>query len=336
MNSRDATLDVLRILACFMVVLMHSPLPSVNANGPFLNLINYATAPCIGLFFMVSGALLLPIKLDTFRFLSRRFSKIVIPTILWSLIYLLLNSFQESTGTNLMKQLASIPFSAQGSGVLWFMYTLAGLYLLAPILSPWLKCASQKELQLVLALWVVTLCYPLLNFGLIINTSTAGILYYFTGYAGYFIMGYYLYHYPRSVSLIICWTITIIGLLLLLIFKLNGIDFDFFSIFCYGSIFCASFACAIWNTVIILCKHLIPSPLLGGVSNCCFGIYLIHILIMRHWLWHQEWIINIPNYAIQCLVIASLTMALSSIACYLFSKIPGSQWIIGYHSRKQK
>ncbi|WP_279162877.1 hypothetical protein [Muribaculum intestinale] len=39
MKPRGNTLDIIRLLACFMVVLMHSPLPSDNANGPYLAII---------------------------------------------------------------------------------------------------------------------------------------------------------------------------------------------------------------------------------------------------------------------------------------------------------
>lgn len=59
-KQRDYSLDLVRILACFMVVLMHSPMQTENANGLLLSSLSYFTAPCIGLFFMVSGALLLP------------------------------------------------------------------------------------------------------------------------------------------------------------------------------------------------------------------------------------------------------------------------------------
>lgn len=36
MRHRDHALDILRIIACIMVVVMHSPIPSAQANGPFL------------------------------------------------------------------------------------------------------------------------------------------------------------------------------------------------------------------------------------------------------------------------------------------------------------
>ena len=63
MKQRDYALDLLRIVACVMVVMMHSPMPSADANGMLLSSLSYFTAPCIGLFFMVSGALLLPPQL---------------------------------------------------------------------------------------------------------------------------------------------------------------------------------------------------------------------------------------------------------------------------------
>ena len=63
MRQRDTSLDLIRIIACTMVVLMHSPMPTENANGLLLSSLSYFTAPCIGLFFMVSGALLLPPQL---------------------------------------------------------------------------------------------------------------------------------------------------------------------------------------------------------------------------------------------------------------------------------
>lgn len=44
---------------------MHSPMPGgAEGNGMFLSTSSYVTAPGIGLFFMISGALLLPIKED--------------------------------------------------------------------------------------------------------------------------------------------------------------------------------------------------------------------------------------------------------------------------------
>ena len=118
------SLNLLRILACLMVIFMHAPFPSENANGIFLSTLSYFTAPCIGLFFMVSGYLLLPIKQDTESFLRKRLGKVMGPTLFWSLFYIATNFIKRDCQGSLMKELISIPFSAQGNPVFWFMYTL--------------------------------------------------------------------------------------------------------------------------------------------------------------------------------------------------------------------
>lgn len=335
MNRRDTSLDIIRILACFMVVLMHSPIPSTDASGPFLSALSYFTAPCIGLFFMVSGALLLPIRTDYITFIRKRFSKILVPTLLWSLIYLELRLYDSDLKIDVIQSLASLPFSPQGEGVLWFMYTLSGLYLLAPILSAWVEKASQRELQIVLLLWCVTLHYPLLNFYVITNTSTTGILYYFTGYAGYFLLGYYLKKYPESISQVLAWTVAGVGVVLLLALKYLGIKFDFYSLFWYESIFIAALAVAIWKSACHFQRRNISSVWIK-ISNLSFGVYLIHILIMRHWLWHRCWIADISNYPLQSILIAILTFALSVLLCWSLSQLPYSQWLIGYNSRGKR
>lgn len=324
MKKRDLSLDIIRILACCMVVFMHSPIPSTNAPGPFLTALSYITAPCIGLFFMVSGALLLPVKIDYFSFLKQRLSKIILPTLAWTAIYLTLKIYYSESEINVMQSILSIPFTAQGHGVLWFMYTLTGLYLIAPILSAWLEKASTNEIQFILMLWCITLCYPIIENYLSIETGTTGILYYFTGYAGYFILGYYLKHRTPKIPIIIPLAIAIVGFGLILILKRYNISFDFYSLFGYTSIFIVALCYLIWRTIVCL-VHM-PSPnktpsgeggitrFINRLSSITFGIYLTHILIMRYWLWKTEWIQQISNYQLQTLVIALLTLSLSAIA----------------------
>ena len=162
MKQRDLSLDLIRILACLMVVTTHSPLPSTEAHSVLLAGTSLITTPCNALFFMVSGALLLPPllpipPLSTRAFLGKRMGKVVAPVLVWSAVYLVMLSLREHLGAaDIARKVLSIPFSAQGTGVLWFMYTLIGLYLVAPILSAWLAKADEKEERMYLGLWVIT------------------------------------------------------------------------------------------------------------------------------------------------------------------------------------
>lgn len=135
MRQRDTSLDLIRIIACTMVVLMHSPMPTENANGLLLSSLSYFTAPCIGLFFMVSGALILPPPIASesntaLPFLRKRLKRVLMPTLVWTLFYIAIKLLDGNmTIDEVLKTMASIPFSAQGHGVLWFMYNFILLHL---------------------------------------------------------------------------------------------------------------------------------------------------------------------------------------------------------------
>ena len=316
---------------------MHAPLPSEQTNGIFLSSLSYFTTHCIGLFFMVSGYLLLPIKQDAGSFLRKRLGKVIGPTLFWSIFYIAANFIKGDCQRSLMKELISIPFSAQGNPVLWFMYTLIGLYLLAPIISRWIENASRKEMEFYLGLWGISLCYPILSLFLSINQGTTGILYYFTGYAGYFILGSYLKKYPERISFKCIIPLMGIAILAPMICKIAQINVNFYEVFWYLSIFVV-IQCVFWFQTITKLPLKFSNrveTMLTRISNLSFGIYLIHIFIMRYVLWECDFILNIDSYILQTVTIAVLTFVLSTIVCYLISWLPFSADLIGYKSSKK-
>ena len=62
MKNRVFYLDIIRIFACIMIIAMHAPIPNTGLDSYVLSSISMLTASGIGLFVMVSGALLLPIS----------------------------------------------------------------------------------------------------------------------------------------------------------------------------------------------------------------------------------------------------------------------------------
>lgn len=340
-RQRILSLDLIRLLACMMVVAMHSPMPSKMANGMFLAPLSYITAPCIGLFFMVSGALLLPVSDNDFYFIKKRFAKIAFPTLFWTCIYLICSVLigeMDGGKYNLIQLICSIPFSSTGNGVLWFMYALSGLYLLAPVISPWLEKATEKEIRMYLLLWAVTLCYPILSLWLKIDEGIGGILYYFTGYAGYFLLGYYMRRYGQKIKLRIALIGFILAWVVLAVAKSRNWDVDFYDMFWYLSIFVA-LMCVFWWKVITVVADKIHSfqpvvNIIVLISNLSFGIYLIHIFVMRYLLWRCDYIKSVMPYPLQTFVVLVLTVLISIALCWFISFLPKSDWIIGFHHKR--
>lgn len=334
-NQRDINLDIIRIVACLMVVTMHAPMPNENAIGILNAALSYYNAPCIGLFFMVSGALLLPIKGGGIDFLKRRFTKIAGPTIFWSIFYIACRYFFDGTSEGIAKSILSIPFSPQGHGVMWFMYTLAGLYLIAPIISAWLEQASKKEIEIYLSIWILTTCYPLLKLFLTTQTGETSILYYLSGFAGYFLLGYYLKKYPKAISYTILLPAIIIAICAPIVCKILHFEVNMYDMFWYLSIFVVAMAigwfCLINNKVQAYNGKNIPL-----VSNLSFGIYLTHIFVMRYILWELDIIQNINSYIIQTIIVIIATFIGSLILCYAIARLPFAQYIIGYKIKSNR
>ena len=120
---RNHRLDLIRVIALVMIVLMHSPMPEC-AHGFVLAGISYLTTPGIGLFFMISGALLLGNNLSAKEFLKRRFTKILFPTLFWTVFYLIIKCYSEPMALkSLFRSIFSIPFSARSRYSVVYVYT---------------------------------------------------------------------------------------------------------------------------------------------------------------------------------------------------------------------
>jgi len=129
------------------------------------------------------------------------------------------------------------------------MYVLIGLYLLTPILSTWLQSASRKSVEFYLLIWFIMLCYPYIKPYVSICTSNEGILYYFTGYVGYYLLGWYLRTYYSNIRT--KKYLLVLGILSLLCLIVKGFDKYFhFGIderngFCFLSI-AVMIMCVFW------------------------------------------------------------------------------------------
>lgn len=294
----------------------------------FLSGSSYITAAGIGLFFMISGALILGKaktlaegkELDTFTFLKHRLLKIIVPLAFWSLLYWSLSSIDAS-----------------GLGVMWFLWTIGGLYLLSPILLRWLQHASLREVELYLGVWAISLLYPFLKLVMPVGEGDTSWIYYFHGYVGYFILGYYLSIVPMERLRKYLWGLAALFLLFTLVAPCAvlflGLEVDFYSLFWYLSLPVA-LQCIAWfvgfrNLEPIFASRLCSNgPQIAQLSAMTFGIYLSHILIMRVGLWNVSFLSEISGipYMLLC---ALITLLFAYLLTWAVGKVPVGKWIFG-------
>lgn len=335
-RKRIVYLDAVRCVACLMVVAIHAPLTVGETQSHFLSALSYLSAPCIGMFFMVSGALLLPAKGSMSDFFRRRFTKILWPTVTWTLFYIAVGYFRGSID-NVPRALLESLLWPVSQGALWFMYSLIGLYLITPILSAWLERASKRGLQFYLGLWAVTLCLPVLSAVTGANLSGSYLFVYLSGYVGYFVLGYYLrrYGFPGGWRVLV--PLVAVALAAPVVTALMHWQVDFYSVFWLLSVFVAVMGCAWFMGLRKVCASVDVqgrlARMLAGVSNLSFGIYLAHMFIIRQLLWNWPLIQNIGNLELRTLTIVALAFVSATALSWLISITPLGNYLIGYRRK---
>lgn len=231
-EKRIIWLDFVKFIAIFMMIAVHCTdnVTPAERSEPWYNLWGsfYGSfmRPAIPLFVMVTGALLLPVEQNISAFYKKRLTRLLVPFIIWSLLYNLfpwitgllgfsptiINDFfawaePDQSLSSALHHIAMIPFNFSMLAVqMWYVYLLIGLYLYMPIFSAWVKQASIKEQKVFLVLWFVSLFIPYLREYLTkdlwgtCSWNEFGLLYYFAGFNGYLLLGHYVINNKMNLS----------------------------------------------------------------------------------------------------------------------------------------
>lgn len=357
--------DILRILACFLVVLAHCCDPFVgrsDANpAEFLSGAYWGSfVRCsVPLFVMISGVVLLPVKIDMGSFYSRRMKRILIPLVVWSLVtpflfwaYLAVAPATPSPNIDMAQHTFSMAFRNALSFVfnfnyattpLWYLYMLVGVYLFIPIIGAWLKTAQQKDIRMFLWIWGVSMCLPYLqmlapalgytgnfgNMGLlgICDWNPYGSLYYFSGFLGYIVLAHYLVRFPLNWS----WGLTLLVAIPLFIvgYAITSLGFVLTQKYFPGNYakleivwyFSGINVFMMTFAIFILIQKIrvASSPLISKIASLTFGIYLCHFLLVQAGYDFVYNLIPLPPY-FQIPVIAVLAFSASLLVVWLLSK----------------
>ncbi|MBQ7361173.1 MAG: acyltransferase [Bacteroidaceae bacterium] len=320
-------IDLLRILACFLVVFSHSCDAFVaqfnNNYSTFLQgcALGSLVRPCVPLFVMMSGVLLLPSKGTLSEFYTKRLKRIIVPLVFWSLMlpiayFVYLNYIATSnspfidmssfTWQMTLRKMYTFIFNFNyDTTPLWYLYMLAGLYFIIPIFSAWLNNASQKDVKIFLYLWGASLFLPYVKIaapflgyiGVFGNMNILGecdwnaygTFYYVSGFVGYLILAYYLVKYPLQWS----WKkLSAVGIPMFL----AGYTVTFGGYVIMQEFFPGNYAYLeiVWLfsginvfmmtfPVFVAVQKLntASSPMLSKIASMTFGIYLCHFVVIQ-------------------------------------------------------
>lgn len=306
---------------------------------------------CVPLFMVVSAFLLVPMKQGvTMReFYKHRFLRILPPMIIFMILYALLptlwgaQSMEES-----WELLKTLPFNFPGNaGHLWFMYPLISLYLIIPVVSPWLEKASAKDELVFISLFVVSTFIPWMHaFGIgelwgECFWNRYSMLWYCSGYLGYLVVAHYIRVHldwnSKKRLAIGCLCFIIGAIFTAWSFWWKGVPLEPIATpqlewaweFCTPNVLLTTFGLFLMFSTIKQEKA--PSAI-TGISKLTFGMYLMHIFFLAP---IAAWVVNDnaadPRFPVYIAIpaIAIATFICTVITTKLLSFIPGSKWIVG-------
>lgn len=327
-EKRMVHYDLLRILAAFSVVMLHSSAQfwyTLDINSREWMIANSYDALFrfgVPVFVMLSGAIFLPRQreLKIKRLYTHNIFRMATIFVFWSAVYGLKDcvnfDFTQTGWKDVAKEMIL------GRYHLWFLPMIAGLYMLLPILRIWVQNAERKNLEYFLALFFALqiLC------GTLKSLFSSTYLHYVLellqvdlvcGYAGYFVLGYYVAHIgiPSKYHKMIYFSVIPAAVLNVVLGNYlsrragepKGDIYDSFGLFT----FCIVLACFLFFTEVMGKIHYSAkvSTIIREVSGGTLGVYVMHVGLMEvleahgiHSMMVPN-IVGIPIYAFFCFVI---------------------------------
>ncbi len=201
---RSFAFDFVRVVSTFLVVMLHVASPLLwDGYDPWsvtwlgANLLDSVGRMAVPVFVMLSGALLLGKNEPYGDFFKKRFTRVAIPLVAWTCIYLFLKFWKLGGFTgNAWDVVAKLPNPLRDpvSVHLWYLYMILGLYLVTPLLRRVLPSLQSQDLWYALGIWVVfQIVFPMVKRHLGYQPNLIATL--LTPYLGYYVAGYALRHY---------------------------------------------------------------------------------------------------------------------------------------------
>lgn len=368
--------DVLRFIAMFMVISVHctdpfniSPAARLNPEYNFWGTIyGSVLRPCVPLFVMLTGMLLLPVSQEIELFYKKKLTRVIFPFLIWSILYNLFPWFTGIIGcdpsiiTKFFVYAGDAPSQAFGDSLrsilmipfnftalcthMWYIYLLIGLYLFMPVFSAWVKDATDKQKRMYLYFWGLTLFLPYVYeyvsnyiFGACPWNGRFDLFYYFAGFNGYLLLGHYL---SKGNSWSVLKTFLVSALLFAIGYFVTYTGFgrmvadpksteeqiELFFLYCTPNVFLMTIA-----VFMISQKIKINSPfwinIFANLTKCGFGIYMVHYFLVGPSFMIID-LLHVP-IPIQIPVAAGLTFGFAWLfTVFMYKLLPTkAKWIMG-------
>jgi len=289
--------DAARVAAILAVIAIHTVTKLVGQRSLpeswwFGNLVFSAARWSVPLFVMLSGALLLRADEDDdpIRFYRRRAARLLPPLVAWTTIYLLYGHYSANNPSTLQDAVRYV-LAGRPYFHLYFLYLIAGLYVIAPILRPLVALPGTRTLAIAV---LVLLALGMVDDVIVVWGHQGGVnaVTRFVPYVGYFLAGPLLARVAASKRRIVLAAsvatlgifATAVGTYLLLAnvgVRNAHYLYEYLSVTTVP-VTLAVFALFMWSAPQLdRIAGRLPARALSTMAAATLGIYVIHPLVMR-------------------------------------------------------
>lgn len=198
----DYNLEVLRVVACVFVVLIHisnvycRSFPEIStASYVFSVIIDAISRMGVPIFFMISGALIIGSQVDIKKNLKRTLVFTMI-LFVWTVIYIVWNYFYIGRTYDFANF-----FYEPSKRHLWYLYALVGLYFAIPLIQTLFQNLSKELEKYFVITWAIYLIFIYVSRLIGIKIKYGIPIIGFSYYLGLFIIGYLIKKYINQIKL---------------------------------------------------------------------------------------------------------------------------------------
>lgn len=331
-------ISILNVLACIGVVILHTFETGYTSDANFVfEVLIRAIAYCaVPLFFMITGATLIDYRerYDTKTFFKKRLLKVIIPLIIWSIIYFIINFFKGKFSINDLsfKFVFEYFFLVKTNPIFWFFVVIIGIYLAIPVISLIPQESRRKAfLYIIIITFVFNQFLPDLLYHLNLNYNyDLKFPLTYSGWISFIFIGYYIDKYEIvKKHRVIIYVLGIIGFLTMVVPTIfisyhknescSWFD-EYYDAPCvlYSASVFLFFKSKINNNQIVT-KIM---PFFNFVAPTTLGIYVLHIAIrdfLRYFYTYSYFGMN--------LVLTLSILTICFIVVKIVQKIPGLRHI---------
>lgn len=300
-QKRQYNLDLLRILACFMVLILHTAAQRWESTPPesfawqIFNIYDVLVRSAVPLFFMMSGKLFLARDdISLKKLFSKNLLKLILIYFLWSFFYAL--DTVGIKGIITSRNFSSVFTVAINSKYhLWYLPSLISVYLLIPILMGLKSYKNGKILNYIAVLFFV---FSIARYSILLLPVGQGIKdilqkfdFVFDQYSGYFLLGYILDKYKDKLSKIPSFVLMLVYLVTVTVTALGSYLLSLRAgspvKILYNNFFISSFVEAVVIFTLFLRLSNInlnknAGTIIEKTSAYTLFVYLIHPFIIEH------------------------------------------------------